>query len=179
MTKYSLDDKRRVIDYHLATGAGAQRLSRHFGISPSLIRNWVNLHKHHGYEGLSRRSVHYSVPFKTSVLTKMRAESWSTRTASAHFGIASPSTVETWAKRFAQAGEAGLSRRPKRMKRKRPKQHVKLDDVLDKRIEDMSAEELREEVRYRRAETDYLKKLEALVREQRSAESNDREQSSN
>lgn len=174
MTKYSLDDKRQIIDYHLATGAGARRLSRRFGIDPSHIRNWINLYRNHGFEGLTKRSGHYSVAFKTSVLAKMRAESWSAKTASAHFGIASPSTVETWAKRFAQAGEAGLSRRPKRMKRKRPKRQVKLDEILDKPVEEMTAEELREELLYRRAETDYLKKLEALVREQRSDESNDR-----
>ncbi|EAQ98881.1 Transposase [Congregibacter litoralis KT71] len=174
ITKYSFDDKCQIIDYHLATGDGARRLSRRFGVGPSHIRNWLSLYQHHGYEGLTKRSGHFSVAFKTSVLSKMRAESWSAKTASAHFGIASPSTVATWAKRFAQAGEAGLSRRPKRMKRKRPKGRADLDEILDKPVEEMTAEELREELLYRRAETDYLKKLEALVREQRSDENNDR-----
>ncbi|WP_051403822.1 hypothetical protein [Congregibacter litoralis] len=60
------------------------------------------------------------------------------------------------------------------MKRKRPKGRADLDEILDKPVEEMTAEELREELLYRRAETDYLKKLEALVREQRSDENNDR-----
>lgn len=173
MTKYSVDDKRQVIDYYVNTGAGCKRLGRRFGIDPSHIQHWINLYESHGFEGLTRRSGHYSVAFKTSVLCKMRAESWSAKTASAHFGIPSPSTVATWANRFAQAGEAGLSRRPKRMKRKRPKGRVDLDEILDKPVEEMSTDELREELLYRRAETDYLKKLEALVRDQRSDESTD------
>ena len=174
MTKYSFDDKRRVIDCYVKTGAGSKSLSRRFGIARSVIQNWINLYENHGLEGLTRRSRQYSIAFKTSVLAKMRAESWSAQTASAHFGIAAPSTVETWVKRYAVAGRAGLSRRPKRMKRKRPKRQVNLDQLLDIPVEDMTAEEMREELLYRRAETDYLKKLEALVREQRSDENNDR-----
>lgn len=174
MTKYSLDAKRQIIDYHLATGAGAKQLSRRFGVNRTQIQNWIALYKNHGFEGLIRQPRHYSIAFKTGVLAKMRAESWSAATASAHFGIASPSTVMTWMRRFAQDGEDGLSRRPKRMKSKKPKKHVNLDEIVDKRVEEMTAEELREELRYRRAETAYLKKLEALVRAQRSSGSNDR-----
>ncbi|CAN0605684.1 unnamed protein product, partial [Ectocarpus sp. 12 AP-2014] len=93
MTKYSYDDKRQVIEYHLATGAGAKRLSHRFGADRTHIQNWISLYKAHGFAGLNKRSGHYSTAFKTSVLEKMRAESWSAKTASAHFGIAAPSTV--------------------------------------------------------------------------------------
>jgi len=60
------------------------------------------------------------------------------------------------------------------MKRKRTKRKVKLDEVLDKPVEEMSADELREELLYRRAEISYLKKLEALVQQERSDGSSDR-----
>jgi len=59
------------------------------------------------------------------------------------------------------------------VKRKPPEPKPKLDKLLDKPVEQMTADELREELLYRRAETDYLKKLEALVRQHRSSEQND------
>lgn len=173
MTKYSFEDKRQVIDHHLRTGSGAKSLGKRFGISPSQILHWINLHHYHGWDGLTRRSRSYTVAFKLSVISRMHAESWSAKTASAFFGIPSPSTVETWAKRYAASGEAGLIRRPKRMQRKRPKKKVNLEELLDKPIAEMTAEELREELLYRRAETDYLKKLDALVQKRRSDERSD------
>lgn len=173
MSKYTFEDKKRVIDHHLRTGEGDKRLGRRFGINPAHIRNWILLHQNHGFDGLSRRSGSYSVAFKTGVLAKMRAESWSTGTTSAFFGIPSPSTVDTWAKRYALAGEAGLKRRPKAVKRKPPKQKPKLAKLQDKPVEEMTAEELREELLFRRAETDYLKKLEALVRQRQSDDQSD------
>lgn len=59
------------------------------------------------------------------------------------------------------------------MQRKRPKKKVNLEELLDKPIAEMTAEELREELLYRRAETDYLKKLDALVQKRRSDERSD------
>lgn len=58
MARYSADDKRKIVDYHLATDEGVRRLSRHFGVDPSHTRNWLRLDQHHGYDVLTKRFGH-------------------------------------------------------------------------------------------------------------------------
>lgn len=164
MTKYSYDLKLQIIQLHLDQSLGSKRLGKQFGIHDSIIQNWINLYHHHGADGLRSTHTRYSVEFKASVLSKMRAESWSYKTASAYFGIPSPSTVLTWVRRAQDEGVAGLQRKPWM-----PKDSPKKPPTMAKSPLEMTEVELREELARLRAENAYLKKLDALAQKKRSA----------
>ncbi len=90
----------------------------------------------------------------------MRENHWSISYTSIVHNMSSPGTISTWLTQFERFGLSGLQ--PKKQGRKM-KKNQKQETI--KPTEQMSLEELREELEYRRAENAYLKKLDALLQE--------------
>ncbi|PZT04229.1 transposase, partial [Stenotrophomonas maltophilia] len=106
----------------------------------------------------------YDLPFKLAVLEKMSQDGMSGREATTYFQIGDAGAVGRWRRLYAQGGAQALAPPPplsrKPMKKTRS----------SKPPEEMSRDELLKEVAYLRAETDYLKKLDALIREEQAAQ---------
>jgi transposase len=170
MSKYSIDFKKKVVQYHIENAGGARKTAVHFGIDHATVRNWYKAYQLHGVLAFSKRSQIYTVKDKLKVLQRMEAENWSSRQTSAFFNIPTPYTVQTWLKRYNEGGADALinRRRGPTMPKKpsRPRQPV---PDPEKSVAGMTPEEMRQELEYLRAENAYLKKLEALVQEKRSA----------
>ncbi|WP_409076857.1 helix-turn-helix domain-containing protein [Bombilactobacillus bombi] len=49
---YSIEYKLKVIDYYKNSGQGSNFVAAHFGISPSLVKNWVRFYAEYGIDGL-------------------------------------------------------------------------------------------------------------------------------
>jgi transposase len=172
MSKYSIDFKTTVVQYHIEKGGGARSTAVHFGIDHATVRNWYKAYQLHGVHAFSKRSKPYTVKDKLKILKRMDEENWSSRQASAFFNIPTRSTIQTWLKRYNEGGaDALINRRrgptmPKPKKPSRPRQPA---SDPDKPVAGMTPEELRQELAYLRAENAYLKKRDALVQEKRSA----------
>ena len=170
MSKYSVEFKQKVVQYHIDAGGGWRKTAVHFGIDHATVRKWHASYQLHGMAAFSRNTRGYTVEDKLRVIRRMDEENWSTRQTSAFFNIATPCTVQTWLKRYTEGGaDALVDRRrgrtmskPDNPKPKKPKR------LPGKNVKGMTPEEMQRELEYLRAENAYLKKLDALIQEQRS-----------
>jgi transposase len=166
MSKYSIDFKTRVVQYHIEKYGGACSTAVHFGIDHSTVRNWYKAYQLHGALAFSKRSQTYTAEDKLKILQRMDEENWSSRQTSAFFNIPTPYTVQTWLKRYNEGGADALINRRRGRAMSKPK---KPTPPPKKSVAGMTPEKMSQELEYLRAENAYLKKLEALIQEKRSA----------
>ena len=155
MSKHHRAFKLRIAELALSESSSA--VSNKFNVTSRQVRYWSAIYRIHGAE--SFRSVHkpYSQAFKAEVLKTMAANSWSLGYTSAFFDLSSPGILFQWQKLYARDGISRL----KPQKKGRPV--MTNTSSSSKPVEQMTEEELREELAYLRAENDVLKKLEALA----------------
>jgi len=155
MSKHHRAFKLRIAELALSESSSA--VSNKFNVTSRQVRYWTAIYRIHGAE--SFRSVHkpYSQAFKAEVLKTMAANSWSLGYTSAFFDLSSPGILFQWQKLYARDGISRL----KPQKKGRPV--MTNTSSSSKPVEQMTEEELREELAYLRAENDVLKKLEALA----------------
>ena len=117
----------------------------------------------------------YSPEFKISVILDMREHGLGYReTMRKHFPDLEPKNyqfIKRWERIYLEEGEAGLyvERRGRTTKMENPKKGRPRKKPLAKEVEqDLIAENqrLKEQLEYLQMENDYLKKLDALVREE-------------
>lgn len=160
MSKYDESFKLSVVSYY-NSGVGYKRTGQHFGLHYSIVRHWVRLYDKHGVSGLRRRSSKstYSVAFKHCLIQQVQLGQSLTEVSITH-NLPTPSLLSNWLKAYKDSGINGLKPKP----RGRPinKKNV---NHLDKADSEKSKEALLKELAYLRAENDYLKKLDALLRE--------------
>jgi len=155
MSKHHRAFKLKIAELALSESSSA--ISNKFNVTSRQVRYWTAIYRIHGAE--SFRSVHkpYSQAFKAEVLKTMAANSWSLGYTSAFFDLSSPGILFQWQKLYARDGISRL----KPQKKGRPV--MTNTSSSSKPVEQMTEEELREELAYLRAENDVLKKLEALA----------------
>jgi len=117
----------------------------------------------------------YSPEFKISVILDMRENGLGyAETMRKHFPDLEPKNywfIKRWERIYLEEGEAGLyvERRGRTTKMENPKKGRQRKKPLSKEVEqDLIAENqrLKEQLEYLQMENDYLKKLDALVREE-------------
>lgn len=132
-----------------------------------MVRRWAKAYELHGDAGLNKAHMPYSVALKQTVVEAVLKDQISIREACAIHNIPAYVTVLTWIRLYNEGGIEALQNKP----RGRPKmsKQEKPSPLPEKPLEEMTREELLEEVEYRRAEVAYLKKLRALVQSRQSA----------
>ena len=164
MNKYGARFKLQVAKEACKTSTSVKAIARRHGLEFSTVRRWVATYRLHGWRGFHRQARFYDLPFKLAVLEKMSQDGMSGREATTYFQIGDAGAVGRWQRLYAQGGAQALAPPPplprKPMKKTRS----------SKPPEEMSRDELLKEVAYLRAETDYLKKLDALIREEQAAQ---------
>ena len=119
----------------------------------------------------------YSPEFKISVILDMREHQLSYTEVVRKHGLGNPklggprAMLQKWERIYLEEGEAGLyvERRGRQTKMENPKKGRQRKKPLTKEVEqDLIAENqrLKEQLEYLQMENDYLKKLDALVREE-------------
>ncbi len=164
MSKYSRELKLCIAQRCL-NGESSTSLAQEFSISSGLIRYWTSVYRIHGSSSFLPLDYQNTADFKFSVLQSMWENNWSIKQTSAEFNFSSTGTISVWLKLYNQSGFQGLHSRPKgrtSMKTQSNKRPIKSD-------EEMSLDELREELAYLRAENAVLKKLEELDKLKRQA----------
>lgn len=157
--------KLQVAQQCLHDGTSLREVARQHGLDHSLVRTWRESYCQHGVEGLRTTYTHRSAAFKLQVLETMWREGLSRRQTEALFDIRERGAIGRWERQYHSGGLTALEPKRKRrrtMTRKPPSPSPRPDD-------ERSQEELLEELAYLRAENAYLKKLDALIREQEAA----------
>lgn len=169
MSKYSKEFKLKVVQTYLSGKRGLKLVSDEFNINRSQVREWVSAYKLNGEAGLTPLNANrrYSAEFKLSVIAYRRQHHLSLPETAKHFNIASFSTLHVWEQRYNYQGiHALIDRRGDNKMKPQPKNPY----VIDKPVEQMTSEELMRELQYRRTENAYLKKLDALIQQKKSAQ---------
>src|SRR5690625_2122397 len=166
--KYSYEFKLKIVQEYLNGTLGYTLLSKKYNIpSKSQLQKWVNQYKKYGKEGLKtkRWNKKYPLNFKVDVLRFKQDTGASYKDIANAFGIAEPSVIANWKRKYSQEGTAGLNKpqgrppkmpKPNKDKKKSIKKNKKNDSVTDE------LELLKKENEYLRIELEYLKKLKAL-----------------
>lgn len=155
MSKYHRAFKLELAKY--AQDMSSTELSRKFNVPSRQLRYWSFVYRLHGESSFLSANLPYHQSFKIKVLQAMEQNNWSLTYTSAYFDLSSPGILFQWQKLYAQGGIDSL--KPNRKGRPRVKNH----SSTQKPSEQMTEQELREELEYLRAENAVLKKLEALA----------------
>ncbi len=162
MAKYSEEFKIRLVTEYLEGNIGYGSLAKKYNMgSQTSIREWVNIYKSQGMDGLKRRKTkkEYSVQFKMDTIQFMLNTGASYLETAVHFNLNNPSLIIRWMKEFHEQGVEGLILKPKgrsSMSKKPNKQKKKEERKLTRE------EELERENELLRLENAYLKKLRAF-----------------
>jgi len=174
--KYSLKQKlaavRSVLDGNESVSSAARKIGSH----TKPVQRWIGLYKHHGVAGLSNRCRSYTAEFKGQVIGHMLENHLSLTETAAFFGMPNDNTVGSWFKQYEKNGKTGFLRKNrgknKLMMTKKPKDNKQPSgNSTEERLAALQAEN-----EYLRAENAFLKKLEALVQEERVARKQNKRQ---
>lgn len=160
MNKHSRKFKLKVA--RLRDTHSISELSRKFGVSEGQVHYWHTVYRLNGEDSFKPKKLPHTESFKLEVIQKMHEEEWSVVRASAFFDLSSSGLLSLWLKEYTKGGilslvplKPGISR----MKKESPDK---------KSFEQMTREELREELEYLRAENAVLKKLKALTQKKKT-----------
>jgi len=163
MAKYDDSFKLKVAQEAAQRTVAVRKLASQYGVDPALVRRWRDNYLRHGSTGIAKKLTLYSAAFKQRVLERIRSEGLSHRQAMALFDIRMSGLIGQWQRQYDSGGLDALTSARER----RTRMHKK--PTTPKPAEELTREELLEEVLYLRAETAYLKKLDALILEKQAA----------
>ncbi|WP_210443925.1 helix-turn-helix domain-containing protein [Vibrio crassostreae] len=159
MSKYSRELKC-IIAKQCLGGASSRDLAKQYSISSRQIRYWAQVFAIHGTDSFLPTKHAASAQTKRKALNLMWTNEWSLTHTSAVLNLSSPGILSVWLKRFNELGIKGLKMRHKGSPsmKQQPQRTTKPDN-------EMTLEELKEELVYLRTENAVLKKLEELEQE--------------
>lgn len=174
MSKYNLEFKLSVIHHYQLGMNGQEATAKLFNTNKSNLQKWVLAYERHGLEGLTHWSGSYTPEFKELVIQHRHQQHLSYLETAVSFKIPSPNTIRVWERLYHEVGRQALidQRCRKTYMSKSPK------PSLGKPLEEMSKEELLAELQHLRMENAYLKKLRALIQEEKESASRQKRDSS-
>nr|WP_308822285.1 helix-turn-helix domain-containing protein [Vibrio splendidus] len=144
-------------------GTSSLYLAKQYSISSRQIRYWAQVFAIHGTDSFLSTKHAETAQTKRKALNLMWTNEWSLTHTSAVLNLSSPGILSVWLKRFNELGIKGLKMRQKGRPsmKQQPQRTTKPDN-------EMTLEELKEELVYLRTENAVLKKLEELEQEKNS-----------
>lgn len=156
MSKYTEELKLKIVLENQKDKTGYKSLSRKYGIGRTLIRQWCAQYEKNGK--FIQPTRHFSGEFKLKVLNYQQEHKLSNLQTALKFGITSIGTISAWRKQYITGGTEALFRTQGRQP-KMPK-----SVIPDKPREEWTKDE---EIAALKAENIYLKKLWALIQEEK------------
>ncbi|WP_407219845.1 IS3 family transposase [Escherichia coli] len=151
--KHSFEVKLAAVNHYLAGHAGIISTAKLFQLSYTSLSHWINLFLLHGPRALDcRHKRSYSPEDKLCVVLYALGHSESLPRVAARFNIPSHNTVKNWIKGYRKSGNEAFIRRRKE------KSMTRSDDTHENEA-NMTPEEMKNELRYLRAENAYLKAM--------------------
>ncbi|MFQ9380511.1 MAG: IS3 family transposase [Escherichia coli] len=151
--KHSFEVKLAAVNHYLAGHAGIISTAKLFQLSHTSLSHWINPFLLHGPRALDcRHKRSYSPEDKLCVVLYALGHSESLPRVAARFNIPSHNTVKNWIKGYRKSGNEAFIRRRKE------KSMTRSDDTHENEA-NMTPEEMKNELRYLRAENAYLKAM--------------------
>lgn len=161
MSKYSRELKL-IIAKECLGGKPSRKLANEFTISSRQIRYWTSVFAIHGTNAFLPTSHGCNAKTKLQALKLMWTNDWSLTHTSAVLNLSSPGSLSVWLKTYNEAGLRGLECSSLGRPPMKPQPNTPA-----KPNNEMTLEELKEELAYLRAENAVLKKLEELEQTKR------------
>ncbi|WP_126680689.1 IS3-like element IS1397 family transposase, partial [Escherichia coli] len=159
--KHSFEVKLAAVNHYLAGQAGIISTAKLFQLSHTSLSHWINLFLLHGPRALDcRHKRSYSPEDKLCVVLYALGHSESLPRVAARFNIPSHNTVKNWIKGYRKSGNEAFIRRRKE------KSMTRSDDTHENEA-NMTPEEMKNELRYLRAENAYLKAMQEHLLEKK------------
>ncbi|MGH0106509.1 IS3 family transposase [Escherichia coli] len=159
--KHSFEVKIAAVNHYLAGHAGIISTAKLFQLSHTSLSHWINLFLLHGPRALDcRHKRSYSPEDKLCVVLYALGHSESLPRIAARFNIPSHNTVKNWIKGYRKSGNEAFIRRWKE------KSMTRSDDTHENEA-NMTPEEMKNELRYLRAENAYLKAMQEHLLEKK------------
>ena len=160
MSKYSKEFKLKdVLDY-IEKHISPEQQKKKYGIHPSLVRQWISQYQQTGK--FTEPTRYFSGEFKLKVLNYQQEHHLSNLATALLFGITNKGTICAWRKKYITGGTEALFQKQGR-RSKMPKKSL----IPNKPREEWTKDE---ELAYLRMENEYLKKLTALIQEDKQRE---------
>nr|WP_141029147.1 IS3-like element IS1397 family transposase [Escherichia coli] len=156
-----MEVKLAAVNHYLAGHAGIISTAKLFQLSHTSLSHWINLFLLHGPRALDcRHKRSYSPEDKLCVVLYALGHSESLPRVAARFNIPSHNTVKNWIKGYRKSGNEAFIRRRKE------KSMTRSDDTHENEA-NMTPEEMKNELRYLRAENAYLKAMQEHLLEKK------------
>ena len=160
MSKYSEDYKLRVVKAYLSGEGGTERVAKKYKVARTCLQQWVAQYELTG--SFTKPTRHFSGEFKLKVLNYQQEHHLSDLQTALIFGITHHGTICAWRKKYITGGTEALFQKQGR-RSKMPKKSL----IPNKPREEWTKDE---ELAYLRMENEYLKKLTALIQEDKQRE---------
>ena len=174
--KYSIRQKELAVRSILAGHKSITGAAQELGCMRSAVKRWMAQYREHGVKGFGIRHGSYEGAFKLMVVRHYLKKELSLNQTACYFNVPNESVILGWLKIYKLYGAGGLlkenrgRKRSPMAKKPRKKEQVSSDPAAEK----LSA--LQRENEYLRAENAFLKKLEALVQQEKAAKAQARQQ---
>ncbi len=155
--RISKDQKLEIVRKHLNDGITLRELSEEYGMDQSMLKYNVALYLRHGegaFTDQSERTM-YSRAMKLKAVKRYLDGNESIRLISVDLGLADPTILSGWIKKYQNGGEEALQ-----TSYSRP--NYALPEDRQKKIEN---QEIKERLEHLEAENEYLKKYYSLILE--------------
>lgn len=175
--KYSFNQKLSAVRSITAGRESCLSAARKIGSKENTVQRWLRLYKAHGATGLTARNGSYDGHFKVRVVRYMLKNKLSLIRTAAVFAIPQDNAVARWLRIYEHSGTAGLLKETRG--RKKAQMTKKIKKKRDTSATDPKAEKvaaLQKEVEYLRAENAFLKKLDALIQQEKVAKAQSKRQ---
>jgi transposase len=173
--KFSFKQKHSVVKSIVAGTESHGSAARKLGCAKQTVSQWLRLFRLHGSEGLCVRNGTYTGKFKVRVVQVMLKHHLSLKEVAARFAVPRAHTVGRWLEKFNRLGTAGLlyeNRGRKKVNKVAKKVRKTQTSGMDPSVEKIAA--LEKELAYLRAENALLKKLKALVQQEKAGKVRDK-----
>lgn len=162
MTKYSKDIKLAMVQGYKPELVTQSEYARQTGVTKSRFQYWLRLYEIHGESAFTNGGgyTNYPVRFKLDVLNYMAQSGASFMDTAALFNLPDFSMLHSWHKKLETGGPEALE--PKMKGRSSMKKDSK--PSTKRPVIEGSVEALEERIKQLEMENEYLKKLNALVR---------------
>ena len=164
--KLTLEDKLKIIELR-EKGYSYEMIGKQFKVRDSTIKRIWYCYKEHGVEGIIHppKNRSYSPELKLEIINRV-FQGESKTSLAAIYNLPGECTIISWMKKYEELGYNGLEG-----KQGRPRGRPKIMTKKEKKNTPLTNEEreelirLRKEKEYLEMENEYLKKLDALVKE--------------
>lgn len=160
ISKYSEEFRIKVVNAYLLGEGGAGTIANKYNVARTCVQQWVAQYELTG--SFTKPTRHFSGEFKLKVLNYQQEHHLSDLQTALIFGITNQGTICAWRKKYITGGTEALFQKQGR-RSKMPKKSL----IPNKPREEWTKDE---ELAYLRMENEYLKKLNALIQEDKQRE---------